>query len=224
MTTQTIDYVNPLPRTWEGPNGTIEFISGTFAGGDAWSLGCKPDNLTDRLRTFEDLVGVESDYELEAKDDYNGVPQWKLKSWPGKPVYGGSGGSGPRDERGMAIGAAGHDAALLVAAAAQDGDSVAMLLAVYERATKHIYEFNQSLKASPAAPSPIGDGSKIAQGRSGFTAPRPEPPVHAENAVAAGEQSPTSLLQGGGSGGGRRVGKTAAASAPSDLWDGEKTL
>jgi hypothetical protein len=221
MTTQTIDYVNPLPRTWEGPNGTIEFISGTFAGGDAWSLGCKPDNLTDRLRTFEDLVGVESDYELEAKDDYNGVPQWKLKSWPGKPVYGGSGGSGPRDERGMAIGAAGHDAAVLVAAAATSGVPIDVLLLEYEGTTKAIYEFNQTLKASPAAPSPIGDGSKIAQDVRVSRPSTSDTPAHAENAVAAGEQS---TAKSGGSGGGRRMGKTAAASAPSDLWDGEKTL
>lgn len=90
----TIESVDPQTRTWEGPNGPVEFIRGQFTDGSWWSLGAKPENAAERMATLTALINVEGEYEVEAKDDYQGQKQWKLKSWPGKPVYGGGGAGG----------------------------------------------------------------------------------------------------------------------------------
>lgn len=159
---QTIQYVNPETRTWEGPNGPVVFVSGQFIDGSGWSVGAKPETAEDRIATLTALVGVEGEYELEAKAEYQGKPQWKIKSWPGKPVWGGAGGGGapraPRDESGMAIGAAGHDAATIVAACVTKGfiASTGMALLEYQDLVGKIYEHNQGLKpgAQSGVPTP----------------------------------------------------------------------
>lgn len=88
---QTIQTVDPNTRTWDGPNGTIEFVSGQFTDGSGWSLGAKPENKDSRIAELTALIGVEGEFELEAKPDYQGKKQFKLKAWPGKPSFGGGG-------------------------------------------------------------------------------------------------------------------------------------
>jgi hypothetical protein len=88
-----IQTVSDDTRTWDGPNGTIEFLSGMFTDGSDWSLGCKPENVEARKAELKALIGQDGDFELEAKPEYQGRVQWKLKSWPGKPSFGSSGGS-----------------------------------------------------------------------------------------------------------------------------------
>ena len=96
----TIQTVDTATRTWEGPKGTIEFIQGQFTDGSGWSLGAKPENAQKRIAELQALIGVEGEYEVEAKPQYQGKDQWKLKSWPGKPSFGGGGGGkSPRDEQ-----------------------------------------------------------------------------------------------------------------------------
>lgn len=88
----TIAAVDSTTRTWEGPKGTLAFVSGQFADGSGFSLGCKPENAPDRMSTLIELIGKEAEYELEAKPEYQGKAQWKLVSWPGKPAAQGGGG------------------------------------------------------------------------------------------------------------------------------------
>ena len=89
-----IQTVNAEAREWDGPNGTIMFLSGQFTDGTEWSLGCKPDNLDKRRAELEALIGVPGEYEVEAKGEYQGRPQVKVKSWPGKAAFGGGSGGG----------------------------------------------------------------------------------------------------------------------------------
>ena len=94
MPNKTIAYVKPQTREWNGPNGTIVFVSGGFDDGDGWSVGCKPDNVQQRIQEFEALINKPGEFELEAGKEFQGKPQWKLKSWPGKPSFGGGSGGG----------------------------------------------------------------------------------------------------------------------------------
>jgi len=159
----TIQTVDPSTRTWEGPKGTIEFISGQFTDGSGWSLGAKPENAQKRIAELSALIGQPGDYEVEEKPEYQGVKQWKMKSWPGKPTFGG-GSKAPRDETGMAIGAAGHDAAVIVAAFVGVGKFKEAGDAYYEyaRLTKEIFKHNQTLRSSatlPVSSAETGAGS-----------------------------------------------------------------
>ena len=159
MPTLTIQTVDPATRTWEGPKGTIEFIQGQFTDGTGWSLGAKPENAAKRVEELTKLIGVEGEYEVEPKGEFRGKPQFKLKSWPGKPVFGGGGGNkAPRDETGMAIGAAGHDAAVLVAALIAKGEVTGWdnVLGVYNAAVERIYDHNKWLRASTTPPGVDG--------------------------------------------------------------------
>src|SRR3990167_7039402 len=95
MTTKTIERVLDEYSTWEGKKGTLAFVKVHFADGDHGDLGCKPENAQARIETLKALIDVPSEFGLEAKDDYQGIPQWKIVDWPGKQPYGG--GSGGRD-------------------------------------------------------------------------------------------------------------------------------
>jgi hypothetical protein len=160
----TIQTVDPSTRTWEGPKGTIEFISGQFTDGSGWSLGAKPENAQKRIVELCSLIGKPGEYEVEEKPEYQGVKQWKMKSWPGKPVFGG-GSKAPRDETGMAIGAAGHDAAVIVAALIHEGVENAheLYLELYCELVAAIYENNQQLRAAlPTSPSQVSTEASAA--------------------------------------------------------------
>lgn len=96
----TIAGVKHKAREWNGPNGTVCFVEGEFDDGSHWSLGCKPENVQARIDELSALVGKPGQFECEQKPEYNGVAQWKMKTWPGKPQGGGGfgGGNGPRRE------------------------------------------------------------------------------------------------------------------------------
>lgn len=87
----TISYVNPQPRKWKDD---CWFISGAFVDHSGWSIAVKPQKYDEVLTALENLVDKPSDYELEAKHDYEGQKQWKLVSYPGKPEKQGFGGKG----------------------------------------------------------------------------------------------------------------------------------
>jgi hypothetical protein len=89
----TITSVDQQHRIWEGgANGPLAFVQGSFSDGSDWSVGCKPDNAEKRKEEMKALIGQEGEYELEAKADFQGKKQWKLKNYPGKAAPGGFGG------------------------------------------------------------------------------------------------------------------------------------
>ena len=92
----TVKTISDEVKEWTSPQGSvIKFLAGTFANGDGWSKGCKPENIDKTRAEFTALIGKEGDYELEAKSDYQGTKQWKIKSYPGRPSFsGGQGGGG----------------------------------------------------------------------------------------------------------------------------------
>lgn len=94
MTTRTIEYVKTKPREWEGPNGTVYFIGGSFDDGDEFSVGTGKDQVEAVTKSLQELIGKPTDFELGESKEYNGVLTWKLKGWPGKPKgqYRGAGG------------------------------------------------------------------------------------------------------------------------------------
>jgi len=214
MTTLTIQTVDPATRTWEGPKGTIEFIQGQFTNGEGWSLGAKPENAAKRVAELTALIGVEGEYELEPKGEFRGKPQHKMKGWPGKPVFGGGGGNkAPRDETGMAIGAAGHDAAVLVAA--MIGSNVVFPngdpFGLYADLTKRIYENNQSLR-SATLPAKAETGAGASPPPASNTSPADE--------AGRGEKTVSRKDQGaaGAEWGAKPEGKPADAPCSHKLW------
>jgi hypothetical protein len=83
---KTIMSVNTEPRIWDkGKHGPLAFIEVTFADGDQGSVACKPENAERVIGILEGLERKEFDFGLEAKDDYNGIKQWKVTGYPGKP-------------------------------------------------------------------------------------------------------------------------------------------
>lgn len=97
--TAKIESVSDLKREWKGDRGTLIFLQGTFSDGSGWSFGCKPENADARLAEMKALLEKEGQFEVEPKQDYEGVKQWKLLSWPGKPQPGQGGGGGGRGGR-----------------------------------------------------------------------------------------------------------------------------
>lgn len=87
-----ITQVFPTPNTWNGPNGPMHFVQGTFADGSGWSSGCSPERSQQRIQELSALIGQDGEFDIEPKPDHNGQKQWKLKGWPGKPVAQGGGG------------------------------------------------------------------------------------------------------------------------------------
>ena len=94
----TIKWIDEKPRSWTSSDGNVfAIIQGSFEDDSDWSLMCKPDNEADRRKELQGLLGTAGDYEVEAKKEYQGRAQWKLKKWPGKPepkAWGGKGGGG----------------------------------------------------------------------------------------------------------------------------------
>lgn len=95
MTKMTITQVSDEPRIWEGGQyGPLAFIKVTFEDGSQGDVACKPDNAENVIGILNGLKGKESDFQLEAKADYQGIKQWKIKDYPGKPGQQSGGGSG----------------------------------------------------------------------------------------------------------------------------------
>lgn len=94
MTKQIIEDVLDEVREWTNQDGTLtlHFISGTFDDGDQWSIGVKPENVEATKKALIALIDKEREFTLEKGNEYNGVQQWKLKDYPGKPKSSGDGG------------------------------------------------------------------------------------------------------------------------------------
>lgn len=88
----TIKAVSPKPRVWDGPKGTLHFINVVFEDGSAGDYGAKPETSQQHTEALQSLIGNPGDYELEPKGEYQGTPQFKIKSYPGQTIGKGGGG------------------------------------------------------------------------------------------------------------------------------------
>lgn len=110
--TMVVEYVQPTPRSWTTADGVeLRFVAVNFADGSEGSLACTPGQVDDVKSSLQALVGQASEFELEAKPDYNGQKQWKIKGYPGKPSTGGGGGGARGGGGGMSHAQAGYMAA-----------------------------------------------------------------------------------------------------------------
>jgi hypothetical protein len=94
---KTISQVATEPRIWEGSQyGPLAFVKVTFTDSSQGDVACKPENAEKVIGILEGLKGQEHEFGLEAKDDYEGIAQFKIKDYPGKPgqQQGGGGGGG----------------------------------------------------------------------------------------------------------------------------------
>lgn len=89
-----IQRVYPKPRLWDGQYGPSAAVKVLFTDGSEGDYLTKPDKAESIIAQLTELVGKEGEFEVEERPDYNGVKQWKLKSWPGKPQAGQGGGGG----------------------------------------------------------------------------------------------------------------------------------
>lgn len=92
MAEKTILKVRDATRSWDGGQGTVEFITIIFDDDSEGSVGSKPENVQKHKDALNALVGKPTDFGLEAKADFQGTKQWKITAYPGKP--GGQGGGG----------------------------------------------------------------------------------------------------------------------------------
>lgn len=118
MTTKTIEYVHPEIREWESADGKkMWFVTVNFddesQGSDIAFAKAQAEEIK---QIFTDLKGVPTDFTLEANGEYQGIPKFKIKGYPGKPSGGGGGGGGGRGGGGMT-----HAQAGLLAAASVVG-------------------------------------------------------------------------------------------------------
>jgi hypothetical protein len=90
----TIKAVNPKPRVWEGPKGTLHFINVLFEDGSAGDYGAKPETSQQHLEALQALVGIPGEFELEPKPDFEGRKQFKVRGYPGQTIGKGFGGGG----------------------------------------------------------------------------------------------------------------------------------
>lgn len=87
----TIRSVSPKPRVWDGPKGTLHFISVVFEDGSQGDYGAKPETSGQHIEALQALIGKPGDFELEPKPDYEGQKQFKIKGYPGQTVGKGGG-------------------------------------------------------------------------------------------------------------------------------------
>lgn len=72
-------------RPWDGPQGLIWFVEGTFQDGSQFSVGSKSDGKAqEKKAALEQIKGQQATFEVEHKGEYQGRPKYKLLSWPGK--------------------------------------------------------------------------------------------------------------------------------------------
>jgi len=189
MSTQTVIDVNEETREWTSDDGKLNlaFITITFEDGVEGSVACKPGNEEKVKDILKGLMDKPTDgWDLEEKAAFQGVPQAKVKQYPGKPQGqggggggGGYGGGGPRVddpatrasiEAQKAMGVAAALASNAITAGVMDpvealafvGSSTPILAAVL-RATGAA----TVAAGTPAGTSTPGTGEKPAQGNTG---------------------------------------------------------
>lgn len=82
-----IQGMKPLKeKPWEGPNGAMWFVEGTFTDGSVFSVGAKSIEKAKSVHEqLQGLVGKQQEYEVKSRaDSRDGTKQWGLVSWPGK--------------------------------------------------------------------------------------------------------------------------------------------
>jgi hypothetical protein len=113
--TKVIEYVQPSPRKWENPKGAdLFFISVNFSDGTEGSVGSIESKVTETQDSLNALKGQAFEFELKAGKEYNGIQQFKLYDWPGKPSGLGGSGGGRGGGGGMSHSQAGYMAAASV--------------------------------------------------------------------------------------------------------------
>lgn len=179
MTAKTITSVNEEPRHWTSDDKKISlaFITVTFGDGSQGSVACKPDNTENVIKILQGLRGKESEFDLEAKEDYNGIPQFKVKGYPGKPgqqdgqrPFGGGGGrpSGSRHDPETNASIEAQVAAKIAGEMAVSdrtvGDPLEFVIDAIPRITQAIRQAAQGKSESgsrpPDGPSPTPDSDK----------------------------------------------------------------
>ena len=113
--TKTIEYVQPNPRRWE-KDGELKgfFVTVNFADNCEGSMFSPPNEskLAEVVASLEALKDSPTEFSLKPKDDFNGIPQWNIASYPGKPEgLSSGGGGGGRGGGGMSHAQAGYMAA-----------------------------------------------------------------------------------------------------------------
>ena len=199
----TIESVNLQTREWEGKNGTVVFISGAFADGSGWSVGVKPENKAARLAELEALIGKEGEFELSARDDYNGIKQWSVKAWPGKPAFTPGGGGrremSPSERSEIRAEVALKAAVALFAPNSPCLDDLRPLLECADIFYEHITKFSTGGAITPAG---VGQPSSGTAGGAPASPPLSAPPAMTEGGTTGavtGEGTasvPPSLPQG----------------------------
>lgn len=175
MAEMTVSWVAPDVSENTNTHGTSYYVNCAFADGTAGSLGKKKKEKALELREL--LVGLmnkpaEFGLEDSGRKTNKGALKWKILSFPGyepQPYSPGGAERTPRDETGAAIGAAGHDAAVLIAAMIEAGAPYDTDSAVneYETLTRTIFHANQAFRkelagsgtstaADPAQPGDSG--------------------------------------------------------------------
>jgi hypothetical protein len=111
-----VEYVQPSPRKWENPKGEdLFFVGVNFADGSEGSVGVVQGKVDEARSSLEAVKGSAVEFELAPGKEYNGVTQWRIRSWPGKPSgLGGAGGGGGRGGGGMSHPQVGYLAAASV--------------------------------------------------------------------------------------------------------------
>jgi hypothetical protein len=113
--TKVIEYVQPSPRKWENPKGPdLFFISVNFSDGTEGSVGAIESKVAETQDSLAALKGQPVEFELKAGKEYNGIQQFKLYDWPGKPQGLGGSGGGRGGGGGMSHSQAGYMAAASV--------------------------------------------------------------------------------------------------------------
>jgi hypothetical protein len=85
MTQATITAVSEKPRPWgEKYPGSVS-VKIYFADGSEGEVGTKEQYAAGHIEALKKLLGKPSEFELEARGEYQGVPQFKVKNYEGKP-------------------------------------------------------------------------------------------------------------------------------------------
>lgn len=98
--TRTIAIVREETNSWTSDDGklTLEFITVVFEDGQEGSVSARPDDVGKFKDALLAIKGMPSKFDLDFKGEFNGVKQWKIKTFPGKPSssIGGGGRGGGR--------------------------------------------------------------------------------------------------------------------------------
>ncbi len=90
--------VAPNPREWQGSFGPGASVKMWFVSGEQGEYSTKPEKAQQHIDALTALVGKPGEYEVEQRPDFDGVPQLRVKNYPGKvqPAggFGGKGGGG----------------------------------------------------------------------------------------------------------------------------------